>query len=309
MSIGFKVGLMRAPAMVGLRWGGMARLFATGSWYAVVSSVIILAAGPPVMAQDDSATDVPETLLGIIETPPDRLVPQSAPEDPRSADALYAAGMSELQAAHFDEARRLFELFVVRDPQHPSVPEARRHLSELYQLDTQAGPGPEPAETAAMPEPALPTAPVARIVSTPRSVGGRLEESFMLDAGDRVFFAARSAELGSRARTVLAAQARWMKRNSSLSAVIEGHADDPALDGDGLDRLGTERALAVYQRLIEEGVAPERLAIAPQGKSRPVANCDTPDCAAQNRRAVTVLTGQRVSELPVAEPLIGPRRP
>jgi peptidoglycan-associated lipoprotein len=266
---------------------------------------------PQAMAQQPWDANPSEPLLGIIEILPDRLVPQTAQEDPRTPDALYAAAMSELQGARFDEARRLFELFVVRDPQHPSVPEARRHLSELYQLDTAAADtlSPAPAETAAMPAPQEVRLPVARIVAAPRSVGGRLEDSFMLEAGDRVFFSARSVELGSRARTVLAAQARWLKRNATLSAVVEGHADDPALDADGLDRLGAERAQAVYQRLIEEGVPPERLAIAPQGKSRPVANCDTPECAAQNRRAVTVLTGQRVSELPAADPLIGPRRP
>ena len=304
MAIRIKVGLDCAAVAAKRQRPRVRRAFVAGFCW-----VMLLGAAPQGFAQEDSVADPSETLLGIIETPPDRLVPQTVPDDPRSADALYAAGMSELQAARFDEARRLFELFVVRDPQHPSVPEARRHLSELYQLDAQAEPDSLPAETAAMPEPAIPATPVARIVAAPRSVGGRLEDSFMLAAGDRVFFAARSAELGSRARTVLAAQARWLKRNGTLSAVIEGHADDPALDRDGLDRLGTERALTVYQRLIEEGVAPERLAIAPQGKSRPVANCDTPDCAAQNRRAVTVLTGQRVSELPVADPLVGPRRP
>lgn len=265
---------------------------------------------PQALAQQPWGANPSEPLLGIIEILPDRLVPQTAQEDPRTPDSLYEAAMSELQGARFDEARRLLELFVVRDPQHPSVPEARRHLSELYQLDTAAVPSsPALPETAAMPAHQEVRPPVARIVAAPRSVGGRLEDSFMLEAGDRVFFSARSVELGSRARTVLAAQARWLKRNATLSAVVEGHADDPALDADGLDRLGAERAQAVYQRLIEEGVPPERLAIAPQGKSRPVANCDTPECAAQNRRAVTVLTGQRVSELPVADPLIGPRRP
>jgi peptidoglycan-associated lipoprotein len=94
-----------------------------------------------------------------------------------------------------------------------------------------------------------------------------------------------------------------------LYAVIEGHSDDPALDDSGLDRLSAERADAVFQRLLEEGVSPERLAIAPQGKTRPIAVCKGADCAAQNRRAVTVLTAQRVSELPTADPLIGPRRP
>lgn len=284
---------------------------------ALVAVAMAMALGAPnASAQEAFAPDSAagffepgEMLLGIIQTPPDRLVPQSAAEDPRTPDALFSAAMLELQAVNFDEARRLLELFVVRDPQHPSVPEARRHLSELYQLNAKAVPTPVPSETAAVPEPVFAPPAVARIVAAPRSVGGRLEESFMLEAGDRVFFAPRSADLGARARTVLAAQARWLKRNASLSAVIEGHADDPALDQDGLDRIGAERAQAVFQRLVEEGVAPERLAIAPQGKARPVAVCASPDCAAQNRRAVTVLTGQRVSELPAADPLIGPRRP
>lgn len=265
------------------------------------------------LAQDFSSEAQAETLFDVIKTPPDRLVPQARDEDPRSPDALFDAAMSELQGARFDEARRLLELFVVRDPQHPSVAEARRHLSELYQIDSKAVLHGGPAETAAMPDVAPAAAPVvpvaARVVATPRSVGGKLEDSFMLEAGDRIFFAPRSSELGSRARSVLAAQARWLKRNSGLYAVIEGHSDDPALDDSGLDRLAAERADAVFQRLLEEGVAPERLAIAPQGRTRPIAVCKGADCAAQNRRAVTVLTAQRVSELPTADTLIGPQRP
>lgn len=282
-------------------WRGLALAALISTGFATVQAA---------QAQEMTFGDSAESLFDVIKTLPDRLVPKAANDDPRSADALFAAALTELQNERFDEARRLFELFVVRDPQHPSVPEARRHLSELYQIDAKAMPRGAPAETAAMPDVETVAAPItARLVATPRSVGGRLEDSFMLEAGDRVFFAPRSAELGSRARSVLAAQARWLKRNASLSAVVEGHSDDPAMDNDTLERLATERAEAVFRRLLEEGVAPERLAIAPQGKSRPVANCGGADCSAQNRRAVTVLTAQRVSELPTADPLIGPRRP
>ncbi|MGE5267673.1 MAG: OmpA family protein, partial [Deltaproteobacteria bacterium] len=259
-------------------------------------------------AQDVSSADDQETLLGVIEVLPDRLVPNAAPDDSRSPDDLFASAISELQHERFSEARRLLELFVVRDPQHPSVPEARRHLSELYQLDAQTPKRPAPAETAAMPEPTA-VAPTARVVSGARPVGGRLEDNFMLEAGDRVFFAPRSAELGSRARSVLSAQARWLKRNASLSAVVEGHVDDPSLDSDGVRRLAEERAQAVFRRLVEEGVSADRIAVSPQGKSRPVATCASPECAAQNRRAVTVLTAQRVSELPAADAENASRRP
>jgi outer membrane protein OmpA-like peptidoglycan-associated protein len=282
---------------------------------ALAALLLGLCAGARVSFADETATELSdsssaETLFDVIKTLPDRLVPKAAPDEPRSPDALFTAAMAELQAARFDEARRLLELFVVRDPQNPLVPEARRHLSELYQLDAKSTPHGAPAETATTAEVTPVAAPVMALqVATPQSVGGKLEDSFMLEAGDRVFFAPRSAELGTRARSVLAAQARWLKRNSSLSAVVEGHSDDPVLDNQGLDRLATERAEAVFRRLLEEGVAPERLAISPQGTSRPAANCRSADCAAQNRRAVTVLTAQRVSELPAAEALIGPQQP
>ncbi len=255
-----------------------------------------------------------EDLTGVIAVPPGRLVPQVPPADadPRSSDELFAAAMADMQAARFAQAQRLFELFVARDPLHPDATEARRHLSELYQIDSDA-PARTPTETAAMPEvvgpPVPPSPPRARRVASPQSVGGGLEESFMLEAGDRIFFAARSTELGSRARAVLAAQARWLKRNPNLSAVIEGHADDPLLARDGLERLAAERAEAVFSRLVEEGIEPARLAIAPEGNVRPIATCGNPECAAQNRRAVTVLTVQRVSELPAAKGVADPRQP
>jgi peptidoglycan-associated lipoprotein len=259
-------------------------------------------------AQDGDPPADRETLLGIIEVLPDRLVPNAAPDDPRSPDELFAEAVAELQQERFSEARRLLELFVVRDPQHPSVPEARRHLSELYQLDAQPRKLAPPAVTAATPEPPA-AAPNAPIVAGARPVGGRLEDNFMLEAGDRVFFAPRSAELGTRARSVLAAQARWLKRNAGLSAVVEGHVDDPSLDADGIARLAEERAQAVFRRLVEEGVTPDRIAVSPQGMTRPVATCGSPECAAQNRRAVTVLTAQRVSELPAPDAENASRRP
>jgi peptidoglycan-associated lipoprotein len=274
----------------------------------MVVAGLIAAMPSGVGAQDAAVADERETLLGTIEILPDRLVPKASPDDPRSPDALFAAAIAELQNERFSEARRLLELFVVRDPQHPMVPEARRHLWELYQLDAKPPKEAAAADAAAMSQ-SSPAVPIARAVAGARPIGGRLEDSFMLEAGDRVFFAPRSAELGSRARSVLAAQARWLKRNSGLSAVIEGHVDDQALDAGGVDRLAEERAQAVFRRLVEEGVAADRLAVSPQGTTRPVATCRSPECAAQNRRAVTVLTAQRLSELPSAKPANAPLRP
>lgn len=108
------------------------------------------------------------------------------------------------------------------------------------------------------------------------------------EAGDRVFFSSGSAELGSRARMALAAQARWLKRWREFEATIAGYADEPGSDDDNV-ALSMQRAATVRQRLIDEGVAPGRLAIAPHGRSGRVAMCADAGCQAQNRRAVTMV--------------------
>ena len=108
------------------------------------------------------------------------------------------------------------------------------------------------------------------------------------EAGDRVFFSAGSAELGSRARAALIAQAQWLNRWHEFEAAIEGHADEPGSEDENL-KLSEERAEAVRRRLVEEGVDASRLAIVAQGRTQRIATCAGGDCAAQNRRAVTLV--------------------
>jgi outer membrane protein OmpA-like peptidoglycan-associated protein len=128
------------------------------------------------------------------------------------------------------------------------------------------------------------------------------------DAGDRVFFSAGSAELGGRARMALSAQAAWLNRWREFEAAIEGHADDPGSEAENV-ALAARRAQVVRRRLIDEGVAPARLAIVAQGRARRVATCTDRACAAQNRRALTMVftpgTRERLERAsgPIAEAL------
>ncbi|MDH4982638.1 OmpA family protein [Hyphomicrobium sp. D-2] len=115
-----------------------------------------------------------------------------------------------------------------------------------------------------------------------------IQTRMRLEAGDRVFFSAGSAELGSRARMALAAQALWLKRWHEFEATIAGYADEPGSDEDNV-ALSVKRATAVRQRLIDEGVEPSRLAVAPHGRSGRVAVCSDAGCQAQNRRVITVV--------------------
>jgi peptidoglycan-associated lipoprotein len=110
----------------------------------------------------------------------------------------------------------------------------------------------------------------------------------------------------------LAGQAAWLNRRPGLSVTIQGHADDS--ESLELDReLSLRRAQAVRARLIELGVAPERIRIMAFGRAMQVAECAGPPCAAQNRRAVTVIDQTVAKAVPAdAVPLLpyrlAPRR-
>jgi peptidoglycan-associated lipoprotein len=111
---------------------------------------------------------------------------------------------------------------------------------------------------------------------------------FQGQVGDRVFFSEGSAELGARARAALEAQAAWLVRHPSVPIAIEGHADEAGTARHNLE-VSQRRAQAVRARLIERGVAPERIGIVAYGRERLIAECTEPICGTQNRRTVTIL--------------------
>jgi outer membrane protein OmpA-like peptidoglycan-associated protein len=223
---------------------------------------------------------------------PTTTAPADAAQPGDAADRLYQLAMKALQDGRFDAAQRQFEMFVAASPDHPMTKDARKHLAELY---SGLGTVPVPPQTAQNPDGQSQRDGEPLPVETPRNLPAatvpvQVEDSFITEAGDRVFFGAGSADLGARARAVIAAQARWLKRRAELHIVIEGHADDGALSAEQSETLSAARAETVYNRLLEEGIAKGRISIASWGRDRPIATCAGSDCAAQNRRAVTVLT-------------------
>ncbi len=227
------------------------------------------------------------------------------------AQELYLDGMEKLEAGHSDWARTTFEGLVARYPATTAATLARRQLGDLYRGDAAEDKSVEAHPLGLAPGPALapapgpafvaPVAAPAAMPGAPEVQGGRsqiwdqelrrnvtIQSKLRNEAGDRVFFAPGSAELGSRARTALAGQAQWLKRWHEFEAAIEGHADEPGTDQENLT-LSAQRAEAVRQRLIDEGVEASRLAVVSLGRSERLANCDDPDCRAQNRRALTLV--------------------
>lgn len=206
------------------------------------------------------------------------------PSSPHTAiGGLYEDAVMALNSGRRAEAQRLFERLIAEAPDSAAAGQARGHLAALYR-NSQVGSVVKEYRAAA-------DSALAEETDDKRSVAvsAALEERFIVEAGDRVFFSVGSAELGSRARGVLKAQAKFIKLRPDLSATIEGHADDAPLSSEEHGRLSEARGEAVRQRLIEEGVESHRLAVVSWGRSRRVANCTDAACAAQNRRAVTVL--------------------
>lgn len=229
------------------------------------------------------------------------------------AEELYLDGVEKLEAGHRDFARQTFEQLIARYPSTAAATSARRELGQLYRndashtatADDHARPAlavAPPATTGSITAPALSDVPMVPDVQPARSRAwdqelrrnASIQSKLRVEAGDRVFFSPGSAELGSRARTALAAQAQWLVRWHEFEAAIEGHADEPGTEQENIV-LSEQRAEAVRERLIQEGVEPSRLAVVPLGRSIPIATCADTDCRAQNRRAVTLVfaTGTR----------------
>ena len=258
--------------------------------------------GRPWVARDrpaDSAGSRPPQFERLPERLPEHLDEQQ----------LFDDALADLEAGQRNSAQRLFEILVSRHPDGDLAVEARRLLADLYRSALPEGRGAvaqpfkwslQDRDARNGPDTAGPTS-----AETPRAgrspapgVAAGTEMAFMVDAGDRVFFSTGSADLGSRARSVLAAQARWLKRQSDVFVTIEGHADDAPLSQEQQANLAEGRAEAVRKRLIEEGIAPGRLHVAAFGRDRRIASCDTPACSAQNRRVVSSLTARGVDSQP-----------
>jgi peptidoglycan-associated lipoprotein len=134
-------------------------------------------------------------------------------------------------------------------------------------------------------------------------LGSGIGREFRSSVGDRVFFPDRSAELSARARLAIDAQAQWLKHKPGLAVLVEGHADDSGTSDDNM-QLSRQRADAVRVRLIEVGIAAERIGITAFGRNQTVADCSGLLCSAQNRRAVTIVR----PGMPVPATTPGPAR-
>jgi peptidoglycan-associated lipoprotein len=90
----------------------------------------------------------------------------------------------------------------------------------------------------------------------------------LIAVGDRVLFDYDSAKLDSSARIMLDAQSRFLRVNTDLNFIIEGHCDERGTREYNL-ALGEQRATAVRDYLVIQGIDPDRIKVISYGKEKP----------------------------------------
>jgi len=114
-------------------------------------------------------------------------------------------------------------------------------------------------------------------------------EQFTAQSGlEDVHFAFNSIQLNEQAKTILMANAEWLKAHPEAEVTIEGHCDDRGTSSYNYV-LGEKRALRTRNYLTSLGVPSERLQIMSFGKDNPACWDPTEPCYQKNRRAHLVL--------------------
>ncbi len=120
-----------------------------------------------------------------------------------------------------------------------------------------------PAPVAAMPEPSL-------------------QDLFSRHVKD-VFFDLDRYNLRPDDVTVASSDAAFLKAHPSVNVVLEGHCDDRGSEEYNL-ALGANRANAMKQALVSQGIDAGRLKTISYGKEKPFCTSDDESCWQQNRR-------------------------
>ena len=104
---------------------------------------------------------------------------------------------------------------------------------------------------------------------------------------DRVFFATNDTVLTTASRETLRKQAAWLRKNSDINIVLEGHADERGTREYNL-ALGERRANSAKDYLMTYGISSDRISVLSYGKERPVDSGSNPLAWSKNRRSVSV---------------------
>jgi len=109
-----------------------------------------------------------------------------------------------------------------------------------------------------------------------------------------VLFAAGKAEVGPGAQRSIDKLADFLKAYPRRNVLIEGHTDNSGDEAFNI-KLSQQRADTVRDRLVEKGVAPQRIRTKGYGPKFPVVDNDSPGGRQQNRRVEVVVLDEGAS--------------
>jgi len=102
-------------------------------------------------------------------------------------------------------------------------------------------------------------------------------------------FSSNSYILSPSGKKIVESFAQYLKDHPNLKADIQGHTDNVGLAADNL-ALSRNRARAVYEYLVSLGISQGRLSHHGYGETRPIADNESEEGKAANRRTVFVVT-------------------
>jgi len=106
-----------------------------------------------------------------------------------------------------------------------------------------------------------------------------------------VYFAYDRSDLTDASRASLQKNADWMRRWTSTTVTVEGHADSRGTNEYNL-ALGERRASAVRDYLVTLGLPASRISIVTMGEEQPVCTEENEACWERNRRGHFVVTAK-----------------
>jgi peptidoglycan-associated lipoprotein len=161
-------------------------------------------------------------------------------------------------------------------------------------------PAPPPAPVAAAPA-TPPPPPAPPPAATPKPTPPLTEEqAFAQKSLDQlnaerpladVFFDYDQSGIRDDGRAPLQKNADWLKRWTSTQITVEGHADARGSSEYNL-ALGSRRATAVKDYLVNLGVPGNRITVVSKGKEQPFCTAESEECWQQNRRGHFLITAK-----------------
>ncbi len=104
-----------------------------------------------------------------------------------------------------------------------------------------------------------------------------------------IYFLTDSYELNSESKSVIDDFIEFMKDNKSIKVELQGHTDNVGSPAYNLT-LSENRAKSVYEYIIQNGISTDRMTYKGYGQTKPIANNNTEEGKAKNRRTVFLIT-------------------